>query len=208
MAYGNGTNTPNGLVPRVYQNGTLWTSQFNQYPIKSGYAANIFTYDPVYLLSDGTIGIATAGNPMTGVFIGCFYQDANGNYQYSRYWPASTTTWNPGGTGNVNAVAFVVDDPNVLFDIQCAGTATVTGNVNTIKQNDINYNYNFHSGTGSTGTGLSGYYLDMATQATTSSLNLKLVRLAPEITNALGVLYNNGLVRINNHSNANQTDGV
>lgn len=208
MAYGNGTNTPQGLQPRVYQNGANWSGQLNQYPIASGYATNLFSGDPITLLSNGTIGIGVAGSAIVGVFMGCFYQDSTGNWQYSQYWTANTATWNPGGSGNVNAQAFVVDDPNVLFDIQCVGTGAITNSANTIKQADINYNYNFHSGNGSTGSGQSGFYLDMTTQATTSTLNLKLVRLSPNITNAFGVLYNNGLVRINNHYNANQTAGV
>ena len=197
MSYG--TNSPQGLQPRMYSTGALWNNQFGQYPIKSGYATSLFMGDPVTYLNDGTIGIGVAGSAIVGVFFGCFYQDATGNYVFSQYWPASTVTWNPGGTGSVNATAFVVDDPNVLFDVQCSGTALVTGHVNTIQQSDINYNYNFAAGTGNTGTGQSGYYLNLASQATTATLNLKLIRLTPRVDNSLGQTYNNGLVLINNH---------
>lgn len=197
MSYG--VNAPQGLQPRRYLNGATWTQQTNDYPILSGYGTSLFVGDPVTLLNNGTIGIGTAGNAIVGVFMGCRYQDINGNYVFSPYWPASTVTWNPGGTGNVNAAGVVADDPNILFDIQCSGTAAITGDVNTIKIGELNYNYNFHSAAGSTISGQSGYYLDLASQATTATLNLKLIKLTPAVNNSFGLTFNNGLVLINNH---------
>jgi hypothetical protein len=210
MSYG--VNAPFGFQPSQYLNGNSWTGQASEYLINgnvsggaTSYATSIFTGDLVTLLSDGTIGLTAVGeNASIGVFIGCKYFDSNNNFVPSRYWIASTPTYS-----NTNPICYVVDDPNVLFDAQVSGTATVTGNVNTINiglnadaayTSELNYNYNISLGAGgSTISGNSGSYINLATQATTATHMVKLVRLTPRPGNNFGVTYNNGLVLINNH---------
>lgn len=213
MSYG--TNAPQGFQPRQYLDGTPWSGQQSSYLINgnvsggaTSYATSIFTGDLVSLLSDGTIGKTAAGtNASIGVFVGCKYADVNNNMVFLPYWPASTPTYL-----NANIEAFVVDDPNVLFDAQVVGTApsggSNTGSVNTINiglnangnyLSDLNFNYNINVGTGSTISGQSGAYIDMTTQGTGATLQLKLIRLTPRPGNTFGLAYNNGLVLINNH---------
>lgn len=207
MAYG--VNAPFGLKPSVMNTGAPWNGQTNTYLIASGYATSLFTGDPVKQLNNGTIGIGVAGTGIIGVFMGCQYVDSNGNYQFSPYWPASTTTRN-----SVAATAFVVDDPTVLFDIQVT-TSDANVHVASVSQADLNKNANFVFGVaGSTRSGQSGASLDAATIATTVDLSLKILRVTPAFTNQagtltsgnaytggqniLGLLYNNVLVQINN----------
>jgi hypothetical protein len=121
---------PFGLRPiGRLDNGSL--EVFRQYPIASGYAANIAMGDIVQLVDGGSAttiqkqsgtGDATTAIDMVGVFVGCSYTDPNTNQVvYSQLWPT--------GTVASDAMAFVVDDPNVLFTIQADGAPSNTGDV-------------------------------------------------------------------------------
>lgn len=206
MTYG--TNAPQGLQPYSMVTGACWNQQTTPYAIASGFGTNLFQGDPVIFDDNGGVPPGTgtlerggnASSPYLGVFWGVQYRDANGTLINSPYWPANTVTWNPGGSGNVAATAFIIDDPNVVYNIQCTGTGAVTGSVDTIRRQDIGYNYAITFATnGSTVSGLSGAALNLATQATTAALSLKLIGLTPAINNAFSQTFNNGLVIINNH---------
>jgi hypothetical protein len=121
---------PFGLRPiGRLDNGSL--EVFRQYPIASGYAANIAMGDIVQLVDGGSAttiqkqsgtGDATTAIDMVGVFVGCSYTDPNTNQVvYSQLWPT--------GTVASDAMAFVVDDPSVLFTIQADGAPSNTGDV-------------------------------------------------------------------------------
>lgn len=189
MAYG--TNAPNGLRPVKKLDGSAWTGQTTSYPVASGYGTSLFKGDPVTLLADGTLGIGVAGSAIIGVFFGIQYTDAAGNIVNSPYWAASSTT-----RGSVNATAFVVDDPNVVFTIQESDGAGAAGTPLTAA--DVGLNANFAVGTGSTATGNSGASLNNTTEAVTSTLNLKILGLDLYPGNAIGA-FANWLVVINNH---------
>ena len=191
MSYG--VNAPQGLQPYSDITGTPWNNQSTQYNIISGLATNIFTGDPVIFDGAGGITVATAGsNPTLGVFVGCKYL-LNGTYAFSPYWPS--------GTVASNAVAFVIDDPNVVFNIQAGGAGTPA-----VILSDFGNNVPFHAGAGSTTSGQSGFYLDSANFAGTSTLNLKVLAFTPvpgnptpTVRNGTQGSFNNALVIINNH---------
>lgn len=124
------TAAPFGLRPiGRLDNGSL--EVFRQYPIASGYAANIAMGDVVQLVDGGTAttiqkqsgtGDDTTEIDIVGIFVGCSYTDPNTNQVvYSQLWPT--------GTVASDAMAFVVDDPNVLFAIQADGAPTNTGDI-------------------------------------------------------------------------------
>lgn len=227
MAYG--VNAPFGLQPRYYLGGSTWNNQTRQYRITSAYGTSLFTGDPVTLLANGVIGIATAGdgNPILGSFQGVEWYDVNGNYNFSAYWTAGTAV-QAGGY----ATAFVTDDPNIIYSIQ----VSINGNpANAIGATiaDLNSNANWAIGanpnsfnavngpggaytppsnplTGSTTTGKSAVFLDQATIATGNATRaLKIVDFEPNPTptqvpyaNNGGIItgvFNNVLVIINNH---------
>ena len=124
------TAAPFGLRPiGRLDNGSQ--EVFRQYPIASGYAVNIAMGDIVQLVDGGTAttiekqagtGDDTTALDIVGVFVGCSYTDPNTNQVvYSQLWPT--------GTVASDAMAFVVDDPNVLFAIQADGAPTNTGDI-------------------------------------------------------------------------------
>ena len=86
------------------------TTGTTKYSIASG-ASGIFTGDPVKQANDGTVVVATAGDPIRGVFMGCFYTDP------STEKPRFNNTF-PNGTAASDAIAFVADDPHQLFIVQ------------------------------------------------------------------------------------------
>ena len=104
---------------------------FRQYPIASAYGTNIAMGDIVHLADGGTAttiekqsgtGDDTTEIDMVGIFMGCSYTDPNsGQKVFSQLWPASTVA--------SDAMAFVVDDPNVLFTIQADGAPANTGDI-------------------------------------------------------------------------------
>lgn len=202
MSYG--INAPVGLRPTYMLSGATWNEQTNDYQIASGYGTSIFTGDPVIFTTTGTIILATGGNAgaqgaTMGVFMGCQYE-LNGTFVYSPFWPAGTVPDNA-----ANATAFVVDDPNVVFDIQVASNAAFANP--TIVQTNMGLNANFtvagvgNPAAGSTITGQSAYYLlyESLAPGTSATLNLKLLRFTPNPKNIPGANFNNALVLINNH---------
>lgn len=186
------TSAPYGLRPVNVLGGQPNSNSFRLIKIASAYNTNIFHGDLVKLSVGGTVekdtGTTTA-NPV-GVFVGCQYTDPNLNYFVTKqYWPASTVA--------SDAFAFVVDDPDMLFEIQADGS---------LAQNSIGSNFAIVQGAGSTSTGNSGVALDADTLAATATLPLRVVDYVDkEGFSALGDAYTDVIVRINTHFNRNAT---
>lgn len=120
-------NAPFGLrVTGTLANGSLET--FRQYPIASGYAANIAAGDVVLLTDNGTsttitkqtgTGDTTTDIAQIGVFMGCSYTDpSTGQMTFNNMWPT--------GTVASDARAFVCDDPDALYVVQADGAIANT----------------------------------------------------------------------------------
>ncbi len=119
---------PFGLRP-VGRMDTGSLETLRQFPIASGYATNIAMGDIVHLVDGGTAttiekqsAVGTSAIDLVGVFIGCKFTDPNTKQMtFSQLWPASTVA--------SDAMAYVVDDPNVLFEIQADGAPTNVGDI-------------------------------------------------------------------------------
>lgn len=152
MAYG--VNAPFGLRPISSITGGSWTEKVNEYYIytdpngANSYNVSIFTGDPVvftptaanitgnpnvggfitrYLpaFTDNTPSTFSA-LPLLGVFVGCEYISVvNGTNSLikSAFWPAGTAVV-PGTL----IKAFVIDDPNVVYDIQVSTSKNANAN--------------------------------------------------------------------------------
>lgn len=115
-------NTPMGLKPVRYFNGAPWTGQARRYQIAAsyGYAIGIGTCVDLAGSSsaDGvtpTVARVTAGAtyPILGVVVAL---EPNPTDLTSLHFVASTAT---------ARYVYVVDDPNVIFEAQVAGTSTI-----------------------------------------------------------------------------------
>jgi hypothetical protein len=172
------TATPYGLKPVKRADGLPYAGAMSQYLIDpAGEATNIFNGQVVHIGADGYIALSTAtgadgttnalptGTTLTGslgVFMGCEYVNAQGQVIHSQYYPSGYAA--PTGTA---IKAYVVDDPNVLFQAQLDGT---------IDQSDIGANTFFaaaqSTSTGSTSTGNSTSALDATTVTTTAAFRI------------------------------------
>lgn len=198
MSYGNNVFAPMGLQPSQYQNGSTWNGQTSQYPLVSAYGTSLFRGDPITWDTNGTIKIGVAGSGIIGVFWGVQYTDSTGAYQFAQYWNANTVT-----SGSANATAFVIDDPNILFDIVVSNSTAAAPFYVAAVDLGRNANFSVANSAGSTISGNSGYYLDANSIGNGATLSLKIIRLTPVPGNQFGtnsntVQYNNVLVKINN----------
>jgi hypothetical protein len=117
-----------GLKPVKRADGQPYAGAVTHYLIDpAGEATNIFNGSIVTLGTDGYIALATGdGSDETtnnlggssigaiGVFVGCSYTNDQGQTVHSQYYPS----------GALNGVAYVVDDPNVLFSAELDEAAT------------------------------------------------------------------------------------
>jgi hypothetical protein len=188
-------DAPFGLKPVGELGSGYNTSGTTEYSIASGASGNIFSGDLVKMANTGTILVAAAGDQALGVFRGCKYTDSNGDVIFSAYWPDGTVT--------SDAVAFVVDYPNALFEIQSAATGSV---VQTVVGNNADIVYT----SGSTKTGISAVEISGTTAATSAQLRIVGFSGDPD-NNTLGTGSQsanvNMIVKINEHFYA-QTVGV
>lgn len=122
------TAAPFGLRP-IGRTGAGGQEVFRQYPIASGYGTDIAMGDIVQLVDGGTAttiekqsGVGTSAIDLVGIFMGCSFTDPNTKQlTFSQLWPASTVA--------SDAMAFVVDNPDVEFVIQADGAPTNTGDI-------------------------------------------------------------------------------
>ena len=111
------------------------------------------------------IGTATAVDTV-GVFNGCFYTDPT----------TSKPTWRnyyPGSIASSDIVAFIYDDPDMTFEVQCAGTLAIT---------DIGGNADTAGITGSTINGQST--TELAASAGSGAAQMRIVGLSKDPDNS------------------------
>ena len=122
------TASPYGLKAVNHLGGTPYAGSTRMYPIASGTATNIYYGDVVNVLATGfltqnvTTGAVAAPFVVgtVGVFVGCTFTDPNsGNVTFRQNWPT--------GTVAADALAYVVDDPAAIFQVQANGTVAQAG---------------------------------------------------------------------------------
>jgi hypothetical protein len=146
-------------------------------PIATTYNTAIFTGDFVKLVNTGTVeksDITTAIVAGTcGIFMGCAYTDpTTGQFTHSAQWPASNAA--------TDAVAYVADDPDLLFQMQGDGAMT---------QTDLGNNAAAISTAGSTAIGRSKNAVDADSAATTNTLPLRVIDFVDGPDSAVGDAY-------------------
>jgi hypothetical protein len=183
------TAAPYGLRPINLIGGQQFAGSTRQIKIASGYAANIFFGDVVAIAVDGTIvKVTTVGTNAApfpagtvGVFMGCTYTDPSLKYKLnSQYWPT--------GTVASDAMAYICDDPDTLFQIQ--GNASVT-------QTMLGSNFGVVQNAGSTVSGDGALALDVSTRATTNTIALRLVDFVDGPFSTVGDAFTDCIVKFN-----------
>lgn len=172
------TATPYGLRPVRRADGMPYAGANSMYLIDpAGESTNLFYGQVVHIGSDGYIALSTAtgadgttnalptGTTLTGsigVFVGCEYVNAQGQLIHSQMYPSGYAA--PSGT---QIKAYVIDDPNVLFQAQLDGSAAQTA---------IGSNTFFaaaqSTSTGNTATGVSTSALESTVVQTTAAFRI------------------------------------
>ena len=150
--------------------------------IASGYNTAIFYGDFAKLVAAGTAeksDITTAVVAGTvGIFVGCAYTDpSTGQKTFNQQWPA--------GTVASDAVAYVVDDPKLLFQMQGDEAIAQTGLGNNVAA---------VSTAGSTAIGRSKNALDGGSIATTNTLPLRIIDFVDGPNSAVGDAFTDCIV--------------
>jgi len=186
------TAAPYGFKPVNEIGGLPYAGSTRQIKIASGYASNIYYGQVVSIVAAGTIQVVTTnGDNSTpfpagtiGVFVGCTYTNpSTKQLTFSQYWPT--------GTVASDAMAYVVDDYNTLFQVQADGSLAQA----TLGSNAILAAVQSTS-TGSTTTGNSNTAIS-ATTATTSGYAFRIVDFVESTTSTVGDAYTDVLVKFN-----------
>ena len=189
------TAAPYGLKAVNLVGGQPYAGSTRLLKIASGYAANIYNGSVVSVVAAGTVEIVsevgTNADPFpagtVGVFVGCSYTDPNTKQKlFSQYWPS--------GTVASDAVAYVIDDPDVVFQIQAD---------DTLAQSALGINIPVVNPTaGSTTTGNSTMAADASAIAVGATLAFKIVDFVDSTTSSVGDTYTDILVKFNPTSHA------
>lgn len=186
-----------GARPVKYLNGAAWNGQANLYFIPSGDGTATFIGDFVKMdgtgdpsasggsaLGVGSVIQAAATNALVGAIVGFLPIQTNLNSSQHRLASTGRYCW-------------VVDDPNVIFEIQTSNGTPAVG--------DVNSNVNIAVAAGSTTTGQSGMTADVGTIGTTATLPLRIVGFSQRADNDNASASAKYLVKINNHQLGSST---
>jgi hypothetical protein len=190
---------PSGLVPVNRLDGMPYAGATRQLKVASGYNTSIFNGDAVKI--DGSTGTvvreaADAQMDVIGIFVGCSYTDPVLKYTiHSQYLPANTVA--------SDIVAYVVDDPNVVFKVAVVSSGTTIG---SMAQTDLGGNAQLVDNSGDTATGKSSVAV-LDSTATTATLPVKVVAFVEETKDSSGG-FTEALVKWNAGHQYTNTTGV
>lgn len=187
------TSSPYGFVG-LKRVGEMYNTQgfTSEYTIASGYGTDILFGDPVLVNATGTIERIATTNPLAafltvGIFLGCEYTTPNLNYRVqAQSYPANTV-----GTG-INVIkAYILTDPQAVFEIQADGPVAATA---------LNSNAGIAQPTLTDPFGKSRIQLDASSVADTATLPLKIVGFVSRPDSVAGDAFTDCLVKINTDS--------
>ena len=175
--------TPMGAEPTDTLSASgSFTGKVRHMKIASGYGTAIFYGDFVKLVAAGTVeksAITTSVVAGTvGIFVGCSYTAPSTNQlTFNQQFPASTAA--------SDIMAYVVDDPDLVFRMQGDGSIAQTG---------LGNNVSLVSTAGSTSIGRSKNAVDASTIATTNTLPARIVEFVDGPSSTVGDTYTDVLV--------------
>lgn len=194
-------NAPKGLQPIQNGDGSNWNQQTNMYYIPSADASQYNIGDLVKVAAGGDangvpqIAKAANGDVCRGVVVG--FRVVSPDTLSGTALPLEVL--NVPATKSKDYYAFVVDDPNVIYEIQDDGSATLTASSCNKNAEIVVANPSFGPQSGTT--------LKASTVNTTSSFQLRIVGLVQRSDNAFGA-YAKWRVRINQHDLTGNSAGV
>jgi len=175
--------TPSGAEPvdTLSASGSF-TGKVRHIKIANAYGTAIFYGDFVKLVATGTVEKAVVTTAVVagtvGIFVGCSYTDPTTSQPtYSQFFPASTAA--------DDIMAYVVDDPKLLFRMQADEAIAQTGLGNNVSAVNT---------AGSTSIGRSRNALDGGSIATTNTLPLRVVDFVDGPSSTVGDAFTDCIV--------------
>ena len=182
------TATPDGATPigTISSSGSF-SGKVTHYNIATTYGTQISNGDFVTIVAGGgvekNVVTDTATAVTLGIFLGCAYTDpTTGQFTVGNYWPASNAA--------TDAVAYVNDDPHVLFKMQADGTVAAA---------DRGLNSAIVVTAGNTAFGRSRNALDQSELANTATLPLRVVGFIDGPDSAAGDAFTDLICKFNVH---------
>jgi hypothetical protein len=175
--------TPNGAEPvNTLSASGSYSGKVRHIKIASGYATAIFYGDFVKLVAAGTLEKAAVTTSVVagtvGIFVGCSYTDpSTSQLTFNQQFPASTAA--------SDIMAYVVDDPKLVFKMQADEAIAQTG---------LGNNVSAVSTAGSTAIGRSKNALDGGSIATTNTLPLRVLEFVEGPNSTVGDAFTDCLV--------------
>lgn len=164
------TSAPFGFRPAY---NPIGLERAKKYTIASAYGTQLYKGQPVLLNTNGTIVAGTAAADLLGIFVGVEFIDANGKPNVQNTWPAGQTVL----SGTV-PVAWVLDDPNEVYEVQATGAVPQTA---IGDQADV-----ANVSNGSTATGLSSCGLSSTLAGAGVQAQFRVVGFGQGVDNAAG----------------------
>jgi len=170
---------PAGFLPVNLLGGRVYNQAIRQIPIASGYAQDIGYGDLVTYTTDGTIirvdttsgAKAAFATAPVGIFLGCQYSQGSGlRYTLNaQYWPS--------GTVASDAVAYVCEDPDAIFQVTLTNGSGVAYTASAATQSAVGNNIGYYQPATpvNTTTGNSNVSANFASVNTTSTLPWRVV---------------------------------
>jgi len=190
-------DAPFGLRPVRMMSGEPYNGGSSRYRIASGATTPIYQGDLVNQLTAGGVGrvAASATVPIIGMFNGCSYSDpTTGKQVFKNYYPGSISA--------SDIIAYVVDGPDVVFEVQgdeAFPVADLFGNFDIVDGSTV----------GDTKSGTSNMELDVSTGATTATLPLKAIDISQDPNNDdVATSNTNVLCVIQNHIMGQKSAGL
>ena len=175
--------TPNGAEPvNTLSASGSYSGKVRHMKVASAYGTAIFYGDFVKLVAAGTVEKAAVTTAVVagtvGIFVGCSYTDpSTSQLTFNQQYPASTTA--------SDIMAYVVDDPKLVFKMQGDEAIAQTG---------LGNNISAVSTAGSTAIGRSKNALDGGSIATTNTLPLRIIEFVDGPSSTVGDAYTDCLV--------------
>lgn len=179
---------PFGFRPVGLLGGGTWSDAIRHIKIANNFGTAIFYGDVVKLVSTGTIEKDTGTTTMTpcGIFVGCRYTDpGSGQLTFNQFYPASTAA--------DDIMAYVCDDPDVVFQAQAdeAMAQTTLGNNVAVVQTG-----------GSTAIGTSKNAIDGGSNAATKTLPIRVIDFVDGPNSTVGDAFTDVICKFNSGGDA------
>ena len=188
----------NGFRPIKSVTGAPYNGAANLYFAASGNSDVIMVGDAVKLAGDAraasgapTVARCGATDYAVGVVVGIVFSGV-GN-EVTNVPPVNDLNTPVYRAASTNRYLLVADDPNLIYEVQYAGTSVAAGTITA----NVGLNGQFTTTAGSTTSGSSGMQLDSTGLATTATLPLKIVGFPSRPDNVPGDTYFSYYVKLN-----------